>query len=733
MKIIRPVRKVEASGDFENEYFGIGDMALVMDILRNRLYPNPIKALTREIVSNARDAHREAGKPELPVEVFLPSKLQPEFYIRDFGLGISPERMTNVFIKYGCSTKRDDDKQTGGFGIGAKSPFAYMDSFGIESITPNKQGILFKRVYVAHIDETNKGKLSLIKTVKTKEPQGTKIIVPCKPTDIVEFFRCIQVACQYWAVRPTILNIEDTGFWQNDPGLAACPDEEFWFSGIEPCDNIALVDDIPYPLHAKNLVGQECDDTFQCPLTKQERISACRAFDRGLSFKFTTGEVAVAANREELDYKDSNKNLIYKKIKKALKRLKAVLFETIAQQPSLLDACRLIVKPPYKQIRHVFGGDHNFLPAESEGLDSFTKQLTYQGHMVVPGFQLPKGLTASTYVLRRRYDAVVPDAPHKIDHLARSEFVRFSSKYVSFDEGHVNVLRDTGKLLSRVRKIFADNPDISCVSIIQSGGYYHNPDAQAWIDKYAIPEFGIKPLSTFALAPAAPRKAKAKAPPPVEAPSMMAKYENGRWKTVEVDWQKPMVVCLSKNTRPTVFGSKLSTKYSRTADLLNSFVTDAGLELYMARTVNLKFLPPHCVSIEDFIRQLVPSKKIIRMKHICEAIAPYRDSLNKLATAQTLIMDNSPAHGALKLLDEIKKTDELEKWQQLERIVTLGGNSKLFDHQKPADILTCIDVLSRYSLLRYVVYGTPANEIANYINLIDSAAERNDENMALSA
>lgn len=738
MKIIRPKRQVEASGDFENEYFGIGDMALVMDILRNKLYPEPIKALTREIVSNARDAHREANKPEVPVEVFLPSKLQPEFYIRDFGLGISPDRMVNVFIKYGCSTKRNDDQQTGGFGIGAKSPFAYMDSFGIESITPNAQGILFKRVYIAHIDETNKGKLSLVKTTRTKEPQGTKIIVPCNPSDIAEFARYIQVACQYWDVKPTILNSpQDTPFWREDLGLSACPQENFWFNTDESGDNIALVDGIPYPLHTKALIGQEQDSEFQRSLTSQERALTRRALEQGLCLKFAVNEVAVAANREELDYKGNNKQLIYKRIKAALKRFKALLVEAIEQQPSLLDACRLISKAPYKQIRYIFGSDHTFLPADLGTINSFAKELTYKGRIVTPGFALPSGLVASTYMLRHQErNTTAPfDAPRKIDRLARSEFIRFSSKYISLSEEHVNVWRDDGNLISRVRKIFAENPKVGVVSIIQRGGYYPNPGVQAWVDKYAIPDFGINPLSSFAVMRTAPSKngaKKAKAPPAIEAPSMMAKYEGGRWKTVQVDWQKPMVVCLSKNTRPTVFGSKLATKNSRTTALLYDFIDQAGFEFYMARTVNLKFLPPHCMSIENFIRKLVPNKKIIRQHHITEALTSYRDNLGKLAAAHEQLAANSPIHHVLQLLNEIKDAGELDSWRQLAQIAAWGGN-KMFDHPKSADILTCAEILARYSLLRHLHYSTPASEIISYVNLIDSALERTDENMALSA
>src|SRR5665213_3254503 len=108
----------ESSQDLEEHFFSIQDQGMLFDILRSKMYSNPILAICREISSNARDAHREAGKPELPIEIHLPLGLEPYYSIKDYGPGISPDRMINIFIKYTASTKREDNMQTGGFGLG---------------------------------------------------------------------------------------------------------------------------------------------------------------------------------------------------------------------------------------------------------------------------------------------------------------------------------------------------------------------------------------------------------------------------------------------------------------------------------------------------------------------------------------------------------------------------------------------------------------------------------------
>src|SRR5271163_3034575 len=129
MKLNETKPYYESSGDLEEHFFSIKDQGMIFDILRSKMYSNPILAICREITSNARDAHREVGKANVPIHIQLPSNLQPEYRIKDYGPGISPDRMLNIFIKYTASTKRDDNIQTGGFGLGAKTPFAYSDQF----------------------------------------------------------------------------------------------------------------------------------------------------------------------------------------------------------------------------------------------------------------------------------------------------------------------------------------------------------------------------------------------------------------------------------------------------------------------------------------------------------------------------------------------------------------------------------------------------------------------------
>lgn len=110
--------------------FGISNSAEFFNILSSTLYKDQILAVVREVLCNAWDAHIEAGITHTPVQITL---TDDQFIIRDFGTGIHHDDMGMIYGTYGNSTKKNDGTQTGGFGLGCKSPFAYTDHFEVTS------------------------------------------------------------------------------------------------------------------------------------------------------------------------------------------------------------------------------------------------------------------------------------------------------------------------------------------------------------------------------------------------------------------------------------------------------------------------------------------------------------------------------------------------------------------------------------------------------------------------
>jgi DNA topoisomerase VI subunit B len=119
MKLVENDHVLVSSGTDDGMSFGIRDqdMGVILGILRNKMYSDPIGSVVREITSNALDSHVVAGKADIPIRIELPTILCSEYRVIDYGLGMSPETVNEVFRNYGASTKRGSNDQIGGFGL----------------------------------------------------------------------------------------------------------------------------------------------------------------------------------------------------------------------------------------------------------------------------------------------------------------------------------------------------------------------------------------------------------------------------------------------------------------------------------------------------------------------------------------------------------------------------------------------------------------------------------------
>lgn len=287
MKLERHSNSLATNVEGQSRSFGIGNASKIISILRNKLYEHKARSLVQEYVSNARDSHRQASRGN-DFEITVPTKLNPVFKVKDFGVGLSPDDMTNVFCMYGSSTKEHTNDLTGGLGLGSKSAWAYTDSFSVVSTT---NGI--RRTYIAHTGLDNNGRLDLISEDNTGEPTGVEIQVAVKPDDVREFRDAVWRAIYFWDVRPTVKGDFDyptqtIGYKINDnielidrnnlPEFIECN----WNSPL------AIIDGIPYPI-SDGLVNK---------LSSLSKIN--QLINKRLVLRFGNGLVEVAASRESI-------------------------------------------------------------------------------------------------------------------------------------------------------------------------------------------------------------------------------------------------------------------------------------------------------------------------------------------------------------------------------------------------------------------------------------------------
>lgn len=187
--------------------FRIDPNPFLFRALSANLYRDRIGAVLREYRNNAWDAHVETGQAR-PVEITLPDHSQlpaPYFEVKDFGGGMSPQQIEELFVTYGASDKRNADalNQIGGFGFGSKSAFAYSDQFTVKS---RYDGV--EHVYLCKIED-HLPKVQLINSTPTSEPSGLTINVGVRREDIGAFVeRYIRI--REWCDREDKLNIDVT-------------------------------------------------------------------------------------------------------------------------------------------------------------------------------------------------------------------------------------------------------------------------------------------------------------------------------------------------------------------------------------------------------------------------------------------------------------------------------------------------------------------------------------------
>jgi len=314
---------ISASTPEKVSEFGIRkkDMVFVLSILRDKMYSDPMGAICREIACNARDAHREAGIPDTPIEIYLPSATSPHIEFVDFGPGINPTRMEDIFINYGASTKRKSNQQTGGFGLGAKTPFAYTDTFSVVTVWNGK-----KREYTAFIDDSRHGLLHLVRTSDTDEPTGTRIIVPVTPYDNDRFITKAVKATKYWSVKPKFHGLSKHVV-SDEPLAVLLEDEDYIIfdnNKTLSSDKFALVDEIPYDFKIHDVI----EDSEELQHLKFKHMC----------LKFNTGEVIMTPNRESLQLDDYTKKSLLKKLVAVNEKLVKQAFEKVDRQQYLDDA-----------------------------------------------------------------------------------------------------------------------------------------------------------------------------------------------------------------------------------------------------------------------------------------------------------------------------------------------------------------------------------------------------------
>lgn len=319
MIIEKVERPVFTAIDATQRRFRIDESGLVniLSILRKNMYANPTRIIVQEYANNARDAHVAAKVASRPIQITCPTQISPYLKIRDYGYGIPPELIDEVFVSYGASTKRDTNEQIGGFGLGAKSAFSYCDAFEVTTIC---NGI--KYIYTPFIDSSDIGEMPLIAQEETDEESGTMISIHIRNEDIYRVTNAISMLTEYWDVRPEIIgnvNYSNRKVYFSEDNWSLL---EKAYSSSYSNEILYCVEGIPYTF---SLPSE--DERFDYDMRE---LSKCPFI-----VKLKTGDVTIASNREALVSDEKTLNKIHEILTDINTRFRNHVMESISKCENL--------------------------------------------------------------------------------------------------------------------------------------------------------------------------------------------------------------------------------------------------------------------------------------------------------------------------------------------------------------------------------------------------------------
>lgn len=372
--IINHNQKPEAQyvGEIKANKVGIDtkNLDFIASLLTTNLYSNPIQSFLRETISNGWDSHIEAGVKQ-PVLVSLHSPVGSDEFrsrirywsqpnqapltitIRDFGVGLSPERFANIYTNIGSSTKRDSNDFIGAFGIGRFSCLSCADSATLTSYHDGTKYsyLMYKDGSGINIDELGRW--------ETEESNGLEVQVSLtvtkdKLSEIKHgFVSLIYFNCIYLDDAQDLLdgfakkfNNRQIGQYKTFNVYDYSELSEYHYRSYDETSDLSiLVGNCLYPFTKKQLA-----ETVGIP--HQWRIAV----------KFNIGELDVTPNREAILYNQKTDEAIKKRFTEVLDEIKAEVMRTTNNLnfTSLIEYYKIMKNQSY--ILNLDINDKSFVP-----------------------------------------------------------------------------------------------------------------------------------------------------------------------------------------------------------------------------------------------------------------------------------------------------------------------------------------------------------------------------------
>jgi hypothetical protein len=316
---------VQAEGFAETTHFDIPATGKAFKSLIDNIYSRKIEAPIRELCTNAFDAHLEAGIDE-PFRLKLPTKFDPMFMVRDYGLGMTHQFIMGDFKSLFKSTKDHTNKVVGMKGLGSKSPFAYTDAFILRVFSGETV-----RTYSTYLGEDGIPQLAYQGELPSDERRGVAVQFPVQSKDIDDFYAAAIRVLKGFPVLPEGLPKTVT-------------------DGLSCSDSVAVEVGSFWKAYPKGWLGMGAFARQGCviypiDLDKIEDGAWLKTLDLSMVIEFPIGTVQMVDSREFLAYDEETVT----NINDACSRIKNDIDEKIKR---VMSSARTIW-----DVRHLFKSD----------------------------------------------------------------------------------------------------------------------------------------------------------------------------------------------------------------------------------------------------------------------------------------------------------------------------------------------------------------------------------------
>jgi len=285
-------------------------------ILLDGLYTDKHQSIVRELWTNALDSHKAAGREDVPFDCKLPNSLDPIFYVRDYGTGLSHEDIMHLYSTVFASTKTDTNEQIGCLGLGSKSPFSYTDSFTVMSYDGSE-----KRTYIAALDEDGIPTITHFNTEPSNEHCGLQVMFSSASGDHSYFSRAASRVSIGFKVKPNILGADITDIPQ--PKFES-ESLEIYTRSDHITSHMIKMGPVLYPI----------------PESETRPLTSLLGWSSYAVITVPVGSVEFAANREALQLTDDTRKVISEVISENIKKLNETIQIDLNEAESYLDACK---------------------------------------------------------------------------------------------------------------------------------------------------------------------------------------------------------------------------------------------------------------------------------------------------------------------------------------------------------------------------------------------------------